>query len=416
MKKVLIISLFLLLFSLYGCSKKEKELSILIATDTHLYSKNLLSEDNKTYIKENFSSDGRIQEYDYKLFEGLIKEVNKLKPEYFILTGDLSYNGEKDSLLEVKRLLDTINSDTKVLVIPGNHDCYSLNFFSAINDKGLVLEGVTYEEFKDIFTDYGYQNAYSYDDKSLSYIYELTEDKWILMLDTSLSEHNYEAKKNIVGGFLDEETLLWLENNLVYAKEHNIEVISATHHNLLVHNPLFAGNYTLGNAERCLELFSKYQVKLNFSGHLHIQSIKSRIVNDYEVFDIAGGGLLDYGNRYGIVNIYDNHYEYESKVVETEIKNLKKHSFNTFYQEYYDKSMRANSIYYRDDAEKVTDLLSKINAYYFDGNYEKIHSLLFWNQDLENIIIGDTRDYEDSYVRTIIEVENKNQYNVKIKK
>ena len=135
MKKVLIISLFLLLFSLCSCSKKEKELSILIATDTHLYSKNLLSEDNKIYIKENFSSDGRIQEYDYKLFEGLIKEVNKLKPEYFILTGDLSYNGEKDSLLEVKRLLDNVNSDTKVLVIPGNHDCYSLNPFSAINDK-----------------------------------------------------------------------------------------------------------------------------------------------------------------------------------------------------------------------------------------------------------------------------------------
>ena len=78
--------------------------------------------------------------------------------------------------------------------------------------------------------------------------------------------------------------------------------------------------------------------------------------------------------------------------------------------------MRANSIYYRDDAEKVTDLLSKINAYYFDGNYKKIHSLLFWNQDLENIIIEDTRDYETSYVRTIIEVENKNQYKVKIKK
>ena len=78
-------------------------------------------------------------------------------------------------------------------------------------------------------------------------------------------------------------------------------------------------------------------------------------------------------------------------------------------EEYYDKSMRANSIYYRDDAEKVTDLLSKINAYYFDGNYQKIHSLLFWHPILKNKIIEDTRDYEDSYVRTIIEVEKENQ-------
>lgn len=413
---------FLVLNILIGCQKTidkgELLTSIYFASDLHLYSNNLIGENNQTYIKENFTSDGRVQEYDYELIDSLINEVNKNKPNYLILTGDLSYNGEKDSMLELKKKLDTINNDTQVLVIPGNHDCYSINPFSCLEDKAKYLDAVTYDEFEKIFENYGYSNAYSYDQDSLSYIYELNDKHWILMLDTSLSEYNSYYNTNLVGGFIDESTYSWLESNLQFALNNNIEVISATHHNLMIHNELFASNYTLNNFEDILDLFSKYKVKLNFSGHLHIQSIKNKVVNDYEIYDISSGSLLDYGNRFGKLNIYEKYYEYDSQRITSIDDNINfdEYSFNNFYQEYYSKSINYNNYIYGKNGEVVTDLLSQINAYYFDGNYLKINELKRKNELLLTLIKEQTANYQSSNIKTIIEIENKNQHQLLIEK
>ena len=116
-KPVSLISFFALILSSYSCFNEEppitpgiKETTVFIASDLHLYSNNLISPDNKTYVKENFTSDGRIQENDYELVNELIEEVNLEKPDYLILTGDLSFNGEKDSHLELANLLNKIET------------------------------------------------------------------------------------------------------------------------------------------------------------------------------------------------------------------------------------------------------------------------------------------------------------------
>jgi len=396
-------------------NKGKVETTIFFASDLHLYSKNLMSDNNKKYLKQYFTSDGRVQEFDYELLESLVKEVNDNKPDFLVLTGDLSFNGEKDSLIELKKKLDNINKETKTLVIPGNHDCYSINPFSCIDDNVEYLDGVSYSEFKEIFNDYGYSDACSYDETSLSYFYELNEDKWILMLDTSLSEYNYEYDMNFVGGALDETTFEWIEKNLKYAKENGIEVISSMHHNLLIHNNLFANNYTLRNANQLIDLYTKYNVRLNFSGHLHIQSIANEAS---KIYDISTGGLLDYGNRYGRLDIYDKYYDYTSnklKFIDPNL-NFEEYSFNNFYQEYYNKSIYSNEINFGEDGAKVTDFLSKVNAYYFNGDYEIIISMKHANVLLYNRIKNSIDNYENSYISTILDVQPINQHSLFIEK
>ena len=90
-----------------------------------------------------------------------------------------------------------------------------------------------------------------------------------------MSKYNYEAGMTLVGGMIEENTYKWIEENLKYAKENNIQVTSFMHHNLLVHNELFKTSYTLYNNQDIVDLLIKYNVKINFSGHLHIQSIKN---------------------------------------------------------------------------------------------------------------------------------------------
>ena len=167
-RKIIIIS-SMFLFCMSSCSKDQPviekigtPLKIFVATDTHLLSNNLVSKEGK-YTKDKLTSDGRVQEYDYQILESLINVINEEKPSFFIITGDLTFNGDKDSHYELVSLLSKIDSQTKVLVIPGNHDVYNTKAFTYVNENIIYTDSITDEEFKDIYKDYGYQNAISYD-------------------------------------------------------------------------------------------------------------------------------------------------------------------------------------------------------------------------------------------------------------
>ena len=421
---VAVIILLVPILSFFSCADKgplinpgTKESTVFVASDLHLFSNNLLSPDNKVYVKSAFSSDGRIQECDYELVSALVDEVNEQKADYLILTGDLAFNGEKDSHLELVKLLEAAK-ETKILVIPGNHDIYSLSCVSAKEDKTEPTDSIDSEEFRQIYSDFGYSGAYSYDGHSLSYIYEIGNNTWALMLDTSQSKYNEDYGYNVVGGYIEEPTMLWLKENLKYAKEHGISVLSFSHHNLLVHNELFESNYTLYNNAALLELFAKYGVKLNFSGHLHIQSIKSENVNEHDIYDISSNSLLDYGNRYGRLDIYDNCYSYQSCSLSFhEAESLREYSFKVFCDEYYSKTVGQYQNTMGDKkGEEATRLLSEINSHYFDGSYEEIHDLIKENKRLIKLIKKNTPNYDTSYAKTIIEVPKEDQHSLLIER
>lgn len=424
MKTTKMSSIFLIILCLCSCQAKEepkKEIvkgdlqhTIFIVSDTHLFSKNLISETNKIYTKENIVSDGRIQHYDYQLLEKMVEIVNVQKPNVFMITGDITYNGEKDSHIEVANILNKVNNETKVLVIPGNHDCLSVSSISIINDDVELTESVTFEEFKEIYSDFGYSDAYSYDKDSLSYIYPIDSDTWLIMLDTNLSEYNEDNGSNMTLGSLDQSTIDWLEENLKYAQANNIEVISATHHNIDVHNEMFKSSYTLFNYITVSNMLRSYGVKINFSGHLHIQSIKE----NQGLYDIASNSLLAYGNRYGVLDIYQNCYEYNAKKLDFIDENidLEQISFNNFYNKYYEKSISTFQRYLKKYINKATELVSKANCFYFDGNYKKIKELRTKSKKVYNEIKKNYVNYEKSYIHTILDVPNQNNHYLIIQK
>ena len=413
MKKAILLLISLVLCSCQKQTIKEKvnyQSSIMVASDLHLLSNNLISE-NSSCKKEKMTSDGRVQEYDYSLVEALVNKANEEKPNCLVLTGDLTFNGEKDSHLELIKLLSKVNPTTKVLVIPGNHDVCNIEAKYFDENTTEKIDSVTGDEFRDLYQDFGYKNAISYDQKTLSYIYPIDQNNWTLLLDTTLCRYNYENLMNFIGGFLEESTLKWIEENLKIAKEKNIKVTSFTHHNLISHNSMFVNGYTLSNADDLLEIFSRYQVKLNFSGHLHIQNIKNKKVNKYQIYDIASQSLLDYGNRYGKLDIYENCYDYKTYKLNL-FDGFEEYSFNTFYKKFYDRSLSLYKVSYPDNYQELLDFVSKINCYYFDGDYQKINQLKKENNSISKFV--NSKKFDNKYFKEILNVENINQNQIEI--
>lgn len=395
-----------LIGTLFSCKedisleKGEKTLEIMIASDLHFLSDTLVSKENELYCKKNLTRDGRFQEKDTEILEALKMKIKEETPDYLVLTGDISFNGEKESHLALENSLEEILSYTQVLVLPGNHDIM-MNSHAFLHDEVFSTPSVTPEEFMDIYEKMGYGNALFKDSLTLSYVYPLDSKHWGLLLDTTLNRYNAEYNEQMTSGELFPSTLNWIESVLKEAEEKGIDVLSFSHHNLLTHHPSFEEFYTLRNAEELRNLYKKYHVSLNFSGHLHIQSIKQ----EDAFYDISSVSLLDYGNRAGILTIYENAYEYHAENVQKDEAFLKD-SFQCFYEKYYMQREAKDQRVYGNLGSYVTDFLASVNAYYFDGNYKKIHELLKKNTALVPLL----SENEGDYFNVILKVEDQNQF------
>ena len=77
----------------------------------------------RNYDEDPIATDGKTVQYNRELFNELLNKVKKEKPTYFIVTGDISYNGDYKSHVEIASKLQEIKEEGIIpLVIPGNHD------------------------------------------------------------------------------------------------------------------------------------------------------------------------------------------------------------------------------------------------------------------------------------------------------
>lgn len=375
------ISILSMLTTLSACKRKSNE--IYVISDLH-YASDVVFIGEES--RDSHVADGRLQSRDEDLLDSLIDLVNANKPLALVLTGDVTFDGEVLAAKALSEKLSKVNKDTKVLVIPGNHDLYIQNCFIYGDSVAFNTDRLENDNFKEIFKEQGYKDAISIDNSSISYISALNDHLWLLMLDTTASRFNDEYKLNISNGYIDNDTFNWIEENLKYAKEHNIEVISFSHQNVLEHSNVFTNGYVIEQADRLLKLYKEYGVKLNMSGHLHIQNIKE----EDDFIDIASSSILVYGNRYGVIEVNEDEYKYNSYKLNVKGINVQDESLNRFI-----------------DATKHfgSEITSLLRAYYFDGDYLSLNKLLEEHPE----IVSEQRD-------DVLNLENKNQDSIIIKK
>ncbi len=369
---------------------------IMVTSDCHLMSDSVVAQSSK-YGKGDLTTDGRLQECDEEIVRGLVDLVNRELPDALCITGDLSFNGERSSNLMLADILSGVDGRVKVLVVPGNHDLNNHNTRLYIGESVAAAAKTGEEDFRQIYSDFGYSGALSYDGTSLSYVWEIREGVWALMLDTTRCRFNDALGENQVGGFVDEDTLAWIEDNLKKAAAAGAEVVAFGHHNLFDHVPLFSNGYTLNNAEDLFALFDEYGVKLYFSGHLHVQSIVGR----GGVTDIASEALLDYSCSAGDLLICENAYVYGRKSVAAEGSDLRERAKENFKRRYYEKQISSYEKVFGERADEALELMCEMNALYFDGDYEAVNALVDENEALALEI----RDkIESSYLNSIMGV------------
>lgn len=291
---------------------EEPAKKIIVASDIHYLSKELTDFGmGFQYMVEH--GDGKVVNYIWEITDAFLEDVMVQKPEALVLSGDLTLNGELKSHEELAaRLAEVEALGIPVLVIPGNHDinCSSAaSYFEGIRSPA---EKTTPEDFYRIYKDYGYDEAVSRDENSLSYMYRLDDYNMLLMLDSC--QYTPVA---LVGGMVKTETYKWMEEQLEWAWNEGLNVIPVAHHNLLEESQVYADDCTIEHSEELVDLLEGWDVRVFLSGHLHVQHYKTN--GEDGIMEIVTSSLATPPCQYGIFE-YDDAaaFQYETKKLDME--------------------------------------------------------------------------------------------------
>lgn len=393
MKKIIYCLIFCL--CLMGCQSKtlsEKEdLKIIVASDIHYFLKDYY-QDCEWFADSMLYGDGKMVTYGDEIVDAFLQAVIQEKPDLVVLTGDLSFNGEKGSHQKLAQKLEQLREkNIQVAVIPGNHDIDNIYTKGYGQDDYFDVDNINAKDFQDIYQNLGYHLATSKHDESLSYRIDLNPDFALLMIDSNAHEQTEMTLG--ASGFFTDSTMQWLEKQLQDIQKDGKTPLVAMHHNLAIHNELLNNGYTINDHEKIAKLFSQYHVPFVLSGHIHCQNIKTI----QGIYDIASSSLLDAPLQYGIIELNQDQMNYHTQSLSISV-NADEY-FDTVSANKFGKSLQGIS-----DTQKRTaiqDVLVKANRYYFTGNinqyvdelrssdgyqYLQNEDLSFYQQYLESML------------------------------
>lgn len=396
-----VLGILSLLF-LCGCTSQplsqKDDLKIVVASDIHYFLKDYYQE-CEWFEESMLYGDGKMVTYADEILDAFMNKMLDVKPDFVVLTGDLTFNGEIGSHQDLaKRLSQLDQQGISVMVLPGNHDVDNIFTKGYGKEDYFEVDNIDAKKFREIYKNLGYQEALHTHKDSLSYSLSLNKDLTFIMLDSTA--HELTGSSLDSGGYLTESTYNWLEKELKDIKKQGKIPLIAMHHNLAIHNELLNQGYTIRDNEKISQLFQKYDVPFVLSGHIHCQNIKE--ING--IYDIASSSLLDAPLQYGVIDINKDGMKYH-----TELLTISEDS-----DKYFDSVSRnrfSERLEIENNKDLIVDALVLANRYYFAGTIAE-HKNEIMNMKGYSLLMESDSFYEQYLKLMMNEDRNHNQLEI----
>ena len=261
-----------------------KELRFTLITDLHYFEKSLGAE-GEAYEARSLTDQKCIAETGAILESAFAQLAADRESEILLIAGDMTFNGEAESHRWVIQQLEALKAGGKrIYVITGNHDGDN-EPYAFEEDRRFPVEGVTREELKDLYYEYGMKDAIAVDGNRVCYVAQLGEGVRLLGINYNLGKGN--------GGF--EESMDWVLEQIEDAKAKGELMFGMMHVPLLPGSPILAqvGDAKLKDWRRIAERLADAGLPLMFTGHMHMQSVnKLTTPGGGFIFDICTGSLV----------------------------------------------------------------------------------------------------------------------------
>ena len=305
---------FMILFLLSAVVAKTR---IMLISDPHVMGPGLLIKKGDAW-EDAIYYDRKLTEYTRDIYDEMIAVALREKPDLFLISGDLTKDGEMVSHEYVAEKLQLLKqAGIKPFVIPGNHDlgtdeaCY---YDGGYCDN--VLDVADANSFAELYRDFGYGDDVERDEHSLSWSCEPVDGLVLIGLDTGQDDTE-------LNGCISEFTIGWLFNQAMDAKQRGKQVIVMMHHSLFPHivkvdecNATYSVRLAMKMLNDDAYIYHDYTYVLGrlayagvpvvFSGHVHASDIAKDVMSGSSVFDISTASCASFPNPYRMLTLSDD--------------------------------------------------------------------------------------------------------------
>lgn len=406
---------------------QDKKTSFWVISDTHLIADSL-HDHGQAFSQMQKTSQGKDLYYQETALSAFVRMAQKKKPAAIIVTGDVTFNGERVSAEKFAEIFKPLE-ETQLLVLPGNHDIYDGWAREFRGKKQYYAGQISPRMWRNIFKT-SYKNAVSVDDKSLAYSVQLNPNYLLILADSNDYGKEEATTAPATAGFLGREQRRWIKAQFQYASENNLQVIFCMHHNLYAHNPAVNKGYVVDDYRELRKLLAQYNVKLVFSGHIHAQNIMLP-QDPCPATEVVTASFCSNDQGYGVVKVSPKevsytcyHFKMKDYLTDKEKQNwtlthfhdyLENIQLGTISAELMQKDLYQN----HDDLDtvrKMGRLFGEMNYHFFTGKNhiesEELQKLK--KSPIYQRLIADNPHYE-LYLQTLYDMSNHDNLHVKIK-
>ena len=406
---------------------QDKKTSFWVISDTHLIADSL-HDHGQAFSQMQKTSQGKDLYYQETALSAFVRMAQKKKPATIIVTGDVTFNGERVSAEKFAEIFKPLE-ETQLLVLPGNHDIYDGWAREFRGKKQYYAGQISPRMWRNIFKT-SYKNAVSVDDESLAYSVQLNPDYLLILADSNDYGKEEATTAPATAGFLGREQRRWIKAQLQYASENNLQVIFCMHHNLYAHNPAVNKGYVVDDYRELRKLLAQYNVKLVFSGHIHAQNIMLP-QDPCPATEVLTASFCSNDQGYGVVKVSPkevsytcHHFKMKDYLTDKEKQNWTLTHFHDYLENIQlgtisAELMQKNLYQNHDDLDtvrKMGRLFGEMNYHFFTGKNhiesEELQKLK--KSPIYQRLIADKPHYE-LYLQTLYDMSNHDNLHVKIK-
>ncbi len=350
---------------------------IWLISDPHLIAASL-HDDGPAFQRMQATAAGKDLKYQEFALRAFVRKVLKAKPAALIITGDLTFNGARESAKRLAQILSPLEKNgISLLVLPGNHDIFDGWARKFTGNKEIRVPEISPVDWRKIFA-CSYQHAAAVDQSSLAYSVSWPSYR-LIMADSNIYGQTESLTHPITNGRIEKQQLAFIEEELKKAKQKRQHVLFFMHHNLYRHNDVIYGGFVLDNAASLKQLFRQYQVKACFSGHIHAQNIDGPWA-DCPATEVVSSCFAMTDQGYGVIDLqpdkltYQRHsFDIQNYLTSSEKKKLGLKDFHAYLWQVFATTNQAQMARNQDNFASPSDfaaaahLLCKIHWAFFTG-------------------------------------------------
>lgn len=281
----------------------DEPLLLTVAADTHYQCAADLSEPSDKYTeymldKETFgyaSTQGQMPYESDAILRQMLSEFIASDSEYLLIAGDLTCGKRQSHLAFAAHLRQAEQQSGKhIYVIIGNHDCY------AQSDE----THISMQEFREIYADFGYNEALVCDTDSASYAVDLNDRYRLLAIDSCIYGEDE--------GRITQSVFRFIRSQVKRAAADGKELIAMMHHSLLPH---YALQPMIPSWRFYAGWFAANGIQTVLTGHIHANDIASSELAGKTIYDIQTGALISSPNTYRTLTLYPDKTQVESHFI-----------------------------------------------------------------------------------------------------